>query len=333
MAGFKASNLQIRRGPNPADPLLHAEPELLPDGTLQIGKADGGAWRYLPAGAPGGAWEQGFVAIGEQLATLRELMASDEELAAQLDPIQEQLDTLVEGVATDEELAQSLAVVSGALLSLATTDQGIAGQIAQAMAAIAALNNTYASDAELAIVDAKIIALTGQVIQSAIAPVNPAIGQRWVELSSSGGEIYDFTWVWRGTEWRSDRPYTIGVGTGRISGSAAARQDLGGLPPWPGLAGYRLIRGTLRANQEGAGSWRTKIRKYTNAATIVDPPWIVGPTVAMAAKGVGLYPLDVPADSLLPQSICALELGLTKGATVADTIFALSTQWAAVRAS
>jgi hypothetical protein len=164
-------------------------------------------------------------------------------------------------------------------------------------------------------------------------PTAPVVGQRWVEVTGGNAEIYDFAWIWAGNEWRSDRLYTIGVGTGRISGGAAARQDLGGLPPWPGLAGYRLIRGTLRANQEGVGSWSTKIRKYTNAATIVDPPWIVGPTFAMAAKGVGLYPLDVPADSLLPQSICALELGLTKGATVADTIFALSTQWAAVRAS
>jgi hypothetical protein len=331
MAGFKASNLQIRRGPNPADPLLHAEPELLPDGTLQIGRADGGAWRYLPAGAPGGAWEQGFIAIGEQLATLRDLMASDEELAAQLDPIQDQLDTLAEGVATDEELAQSLAVVSDALLNLATTDQGIAGQIAQAMAAIGALNDTYATDAELAIVDAKIIALTEQIIRSSIAPTSPAIGQRWIELSPSGAEIYDFAWVWRGVEWRSDRLFVTATGSGRISGNAAPRQDLGHLPPLPGLAGYRLIRGSIRAQLEGAGGWTTKIRRFNGAATIVD--WFPGPPISMVAKGAQVLDLAVPTDSLIPLSLPALELNLVKGAgNTPDSIFTLSMQWAAVRA-
>jgi hypothetical protein len=330
MAGFKASNLQIRRGPNPADPLLHAEPELLPDGTLQIGKADGGAWRYLPAGAPGGAWEQGFVAIAEQLATLRELMASDEELAAQLDPIQEQLDTLTEGVATDEELAQSLAVVSDALLNLTTTDQGIVGQIAQAMAAIGALNDTYATDAELAIVDAKIIALAGQIVRSATPPVNPAIGQRWIELSPSGAEIYDFAWIRHASEWRSDRLFGSATGSGRISGSAAPRQDLGHLPPFPGLAGYRLIRGSIRSHLEGAGSWAVKIRKFSGAATVVD--WFAGPSIVTTAKGSGLHDLVVPADSLLPLSIPALELNLIKGSIAPDSIFTLSMQWAAVRA-
>jgi hypothetical protein len=164
-------------------------------------------------------------------------------------------------------------------------------------------------------------------------PTTPAVGQRWIEVAGGGVEVYDFAWIWAGTEWRSDRLYTIGTGTGRTGGSAAARQDLGGLPPWPGLAGYRLIRGTLRASMEGAGSWTTKIRKYANAATIVDPPWIVGPTIVMAAKGVGIYPIDVPTDSLVPLTICALDLTVTKGNPVADTIFALTTQWSAVRAA
>jgi hypothetical protein len=164
-------------------------------------------------------------------------------------------------------------------------------------------------------------------------PTTPVVGQRWIEVTGGGVEIYDFAWTWSGTEWRSDRLYTIGTGTGRTGGSTAARQDLGGLPPWPGLSGYRLIRGTLRANMEGAGSWTTKIRKYGSAATIVDPPWIVGPTVTMAAKDVGIYPIGVPTDSLVPLTICALDLTVTKGNPVADTIFALATQWAAVRAT
>jgi hypothetical protein len=175
------------------------------------------------------------------------------------------------------------------------------------------------------------IAASGATPRSSAAPASPAVGQRWIELSPAGAEIYDFAWVWRG-EWQSDRLYTIGTGIGRTGGSTAARQDLGGLPPWSGLAGYRLIRGTLRASQEGAGSWTTKIRQYANAATIVEPPWIPGPVVVMAAKGVGIYPLDVPANSLIPLTVCALDLTVTKGSSVSDTIFALSTQWVAVRA-
>jgi hypothetical protein len=177
-----------------------------------------------------------------------------------------------------------------------------------------------------------LIAASGAVPRLQAPPASPVVGQHWVEVAPSGAEIYDFAWTWAGTEWRSDRLYAIGTGTGRAGGSTAARQDLGGLPPWPGLAGYRLIRGTLRVNQEGAGSWTTKVRQYSNAATIVEPPWIPGPAVVMAAKGVGLYPLDVPANSLIPLTVCALDLTVTKGSSASDTIFALSTQWVAVRA-
>jgi hypothetical protein len=52
----------------------------------------------------------------------------------------------------------------------------------------------------------------------------------------------------------------------------------------------------------------------------------------MTAKGVQTFDLPVPANSLIPLTLCALELNLVKGTTSSDSIFALTTQWAAVRA-
>jgi hypothetical protein len=172
----------------------------------------------------------------------------------------------------------------------------------------------------------------GTAIRSATPPPNPTIATRWIELDGAGSEIYDFAWIWRSSEWRSDRLFTIGTGTGRTSGSTSPRQDLGGLPTWPGLSGYRLIRGSLRVNFEAAGSWSARIRKFANAATIADPAWINLPPISMTAKGALIVDLPIPTDSLIPLTLCALELTLTKGTPTPDSIFALSTSWVAVRA-
>jgi hypothetical protein len=172
----------------------------------------------------------------------------------------------------------------------------------------------------------------GTAIRSATPPPNPTIATRWIELDPTGNEIYDFAWAWKSSEWRSDRLFTIGTGTGRTSGSTSPRQDLGGLPTWPGLSGYRLIRGSLRVNFEAAGSWSARIRKFANAATIADPAWINLPPISMTAKGALIVDLPIPTDSLIPLTLCALELTLTKGTPTPDSIFALSTSWVAVRA-
>jgi hypothetical protein len=177
-----------------------------------------------------------------------------------------------------------------------------------------------------------LVAASGAVPRLQAPPSLPIVGQRWIEVLPSGVEVYDFAWVWRGTEWQSDRLSTIGTGTGRTSGSTSPRQDLGGLPAWPGLSGYRLIRGSLRVNFEAAGSWSARIRKFANAATIVDPAWINLPPIAMAAKGALIVDLPIPTDSLIPATLSALELTLTKGTPTPDSIFTLSTSWAAVRA-
>jgi hypothetical protein len=176
-----------------------------------------------------------------------------------------------------------------------------------------------------------LIAASGAVPRLQAPPALPVIGQRWIEVAQTGTEIYDFIWVWRG-EWQSDRLFTIGTGTGRTSGSTSPRQDLGGLPAWPGLSGYRLIRGSLRVNCEAAGSWSARIRKFANAATIIDPAWINLPPISMTAKGAPIVDLPIPTDSLIPLTLCALELTLTKGTPTPDSIFALSTSWVAVRA-
>jgi hypothetical protein len=83
---------------------------------------------------------------------------------------------------------------------------------------------------------------------------------------------------------------------------------------------------------EGPGSWTAKLRRFANAATITDPAWITLPPIVATAKGVQIVDIAVPTDSLIPLSLCALELNLAKGTPTPDSIFTLSLFWAAVRA-
>lgn len=296
-------------------------------GEIYLGKGEGMAPIVFRSNSP---TSLDLVALAEALDSLRDMAATDADLDAALATIQVDLDTIAQSGTTDAELATAIAPIAQSLSLLASTDATITQGLANLQASIDNLVAATATDQELATAIASVMLLLP--IRSAAAPANPPIGQRWIELESGGDEIYDFAWIWLGGEWRSDRLFPVSTGSGRISGNASPRQDLGGLPPWPGLAGYRLIRGVIRANLEGAGTWETKIRKFANAATITNPPWIVGPSISMTAKGVGTYDVVVPTDSLLPQTVCALELNLTKTGNAPDSIFALTTQWAAVRA-
>ncbi len=294
-------------------------------GEIYLGKGEGMAPIVFRSNSP---TSLELAALADQLISLRDIAATDADLDAALAELQVELDTIAQSGTTDAELATAIAPIAQSLSLLASADAATSQGLANLQTAIDNLVAATATDQELATaIDSVMLLLP---IRSAAAPANPPIGQRWIELESGGDEIYDFAWIWRGGEWRSDRLFPVSTGSGRISGNASPRQDLGGLPPWPGLAGYRLIRGALRANLEGGGSWTTKIRKFANAATIVD--WIPGPPIAMTAKGVGTYDVVVPTDSLLPQTVCALELNLTKTGNAPDSIFALTTQWAAVRA-
>jgi hypothetical protein len=414
MTTLKIDDYQFRSGPKPEDPLKPREPQILADGVLEVGRENASPWRFLPEGygqalATAAALQQ----LADDLASLRDIAATDADLDAEITSIQLALDSITNSSATDAELLQALGPVRAAIDLLASEDDATAMAITAIQSSIGNLDSTYATDAQLvqvreqlqAAIDA--IALTpgpqgpigntgapgaagapgaigpqgpigntgapgaagapgaigpqgpigntgapgapgaigpqgpigdvgpagpGTAIRSATPPPNPTIATRWIELDPTGNEIYDFAWVWRSSEWRSDRLYTIGTGTGRTSGSTAPRQDLGGLPAWPGLSGYRLIRGSLRVNFEAAGNWSARIRKFANAATIADPAWINLPPISMTAKGALIVDLPIPTDSLIPLTLCALELTLTKGTPTPDSIFALSTSWVAVRA-
>jgi hypothetical protein len=151
MATAKLSDVQIRIGPKPGDPLLHREPELLPDGVLQIGAASGPPHRYLPEGyGPALATSAQLQQLSEDLQALRGIAATDEDLAAEVADIQATIDALVASGATDSELSAAIGPIQAAIELLASEDEDTATAIAAVQAAISGLDQTYATDAQLA---------------------------------------------------------------------------------------------------------------------------------------------------------------------------------------
>lgn len=320
----KFSNLQLRLGPNPADPLLQREPQCLPDGVFEIGKGDGTAWRYLPEGYGAAlATSAQLQQLADELASLRSIAATDADLDAELAELQVELDAIAQSSASDQELATAIAPIAQSLSLLASEDAATSQGLANLQSALDSLVAATATDQELAEAIASVMLLLP--IRSATPPTNPPIGQRWIELNSGGEEIYDQPWIWRGGEWQLERRFISSTGSGRISGSSSPRSDLGSLPALPGIAGYRLHRATVRARMAGAGSWVANLRQFVGPATIQS--WL-GPLTITAS---GDYDFAVPSGLLNPSSIAALELNLIKGATAPDSLFTLSCQWAAVR--
>jgi hypothetical protein len=271
------------------------------------------------------AIEQGLTSITQLMNSLQAAVATDAELTTAIAPIAQKLQDLTATTATDAELATAIGIISQQLQALATTDNSIGGQISTINTALSNLNGTYATDAELAAAIAQIAVRLP--IRSQTPPQSPAGGTRWIELDGSNNEIYDQPWVWRG-EWQLERFVLTGVGSGRTTGSGAPRLDLGLLPTLPGVTSFRLRRATLRARLDGAGSWVAKLRRFSAAAAIVD--WLDPLTIT--SSGSVDFSIPSGANSLInPVTTPALELTLTKGVTVPDSMFVLSCQWAAVR--
>jgi hypothetical protein len=206
MATAKLSDVQIRIGPKPGDPLLHREPELLPDGVLQIGAASGPPHRYLPEGyGPALATSAQLQQLSEDLQALRGIAATDEDLAAEVADIQATIDAIVASGATDSELAAAIGPIQAAIALLASSDDTTATAIAAVQASISSLDATYATDSQLN----QAIAALGLPVRSATPPVF-APNVRWTELNADGSERYPWHWTAfnRGTiefpqwEWR-----------------------------------------------------------------------------------------------------------------------------------
>jgi hypothetical protein len=314
----------------PGEALRTREPKIdSATGTLYIGAESGPPWQYLPATgitAPNGQLQQ----LIADLESLRSIAATDADLDAEIAELLATIDAIQQSAATDAEVAAELGPIRSAIALLASDDD--VNQAIQAIQlSIGGLDSTFATDLQLAQAIAQVAA--SMPIRSALPPTAPAVGQHWIQLSADGLDIYGAHWVWAGSEWQSADRIVIGVGSGRISGNASPRLDLGLLVPRPGLAGYRLISASLRTQLEGAGSWTARLRKFKGAATIGPEDWAVFPGISATAKTSATYALALPADSLLSLAIPALELGLIKGAAAntPDSIFALTTEWVAVR--
>lgn len=302
------------------------EPKLGGDGVLYLGTT-GEPWRYLPEGyAAPGATSADLQALATQLQALRDIVATDADLEAELAEIQATIEALAASGATDAEVAGALGPINATIADLISDDVEIQNAIAALQNSLDSLNSTYATDLELAQALANVVVM--MPIRSAAVPASPAIGTRWIELDANGAEKFDQPWIWRG-EWQLERLLHTATGTGRISGSSAPRMDLGLLPAYAGLLGYRLKRATLRHRLDSAGAWSAKLRKFSAAATITD--WL--PIVTITGSGLVDFAVPVGAGSLIDPLTCpALELTLSKSSPTPDSIFILSCQWAAVRA-
>jgi hypothetical protein len=393
MTTLKIDDYQFRSGPKPEDPLKPREPQILADGVLEVGRENASPWRFLPEGygqalATAAALQQ----LADDLASLRDIAATDADLDAEITSIQLALGSLTNSSATEAELLQALGPVRAAIDLLESEDDATAMAITAIQSSIGNLDSTYATDAQLvqareqlqAAID--MIALTpgpqgpiglpgapgapgaigpqgpigstgapgapgaigpqgpigstgapgpvgpigpagpGIGIRSSAAPVNPAVGQRWIKLDPTGAEVYDQPLVWRG-EWQLEQWFTTAVGSGRVTGSAAPRMDLGFLPPLPGITAYRLIRATVRARLDAAGSWTASAKQFTTAAS-PGPAWL-GP-ITVTATGTPDLPLAAGASPVIPPGLTAIELTLTKGTPAPDSQFVLTCQWAAI---
>jgi hypothetical protein len=291
-------------------------------GVISVGAAAGPAWRYLPEGfGPTGASVAALQQLADDLEALRDISATDADLEAEIAEIQVAIEAALDTSATDAELATALSPIQAAIDLLSSEDDVTALAIAALQASIANLDATYATDLQLAQIAAQI------PTRSATAPTAPSIGARWIELLPSGLDRHPWEWVWVGTEWQSSEVFATGAGSGRISGSASPRADLTFLPRRGGLAGYRLVAADLVCQVSGPSTWTAKVRQFVGAATLTDWLLLTGP---ITASGVVSFPL--PANTLILPTATALELNLTKGTIVADSMFVLSLQWVAVRA-
>jgi hypothetical protein len=87
--------------------------------------------------------------LSDDLAALRAIAATDEDLAAEVADLQATIDALLASGATDSELAAEIGPIQAAIALLASEDGETAAAIAAVQASISSLDATYATDAQL----------------------------------------------------------------------------------------------------------------------------------------------------------------------------------------
>jgi hypothetical protein len=226
------------------DPPIHREAAIdSATGILSIGAPSGPAWRYLPEGyGPPTATAEALQQLADDLQALRDISATDEDLAAEVADLQDAIDAVIASGATDSELSAALAPIQSAVSGLTSQDAATATAIAAIQASIAGLDSTYATDQQLAQAVAQLqgaintisltpgpagatgpqgpIGLTGPVApqptRSTTPPAGSTEGSEWIQLSAGGDEI--IAWRRSGAEWIS--PIQRFVLYGRCSGSS-----------------------------------------------------------------------------------------------------------------
>jgi hypothetical protein len=184
------SALQLE-GFDPGETIKPREPKVSDDGVLNIGKPDGSTWRYLPEGyGPALATSAQLQQLSDDLQSLRDIAATDSDLASELADIQATIDALIASGATDSELAAAIGPIQAAIALLVSADSTTATAIAAVQASVAGLDQTYATDAQLN----QAIAALGLPVRSTTPPVF-APNVRWTELNADGSELYPWAWT------------------------------------------------------------------------------------------------------------------------------------------
>jgi hypothetical protein len=253
--------------------------------------------------------------LSDDLQALRDIAATDEDLAAEVADLQATIDALIASGATDSELSAELAPISAAIALLASADEGTATAIAAIQASIAGLDASYATDAQLAqavsALQSQITALTPIVVASASTPAF-ATGTRWKELNPDGSDKYP--WIWtafnRGSEqtpvweWRGEQVSAVGSvsGTNVTTSTRAAT-------PWKPRTGvsYRVLNlasyWSSPATNQPAATWLPRIFFDYGASQ----PWFgfaAWSAVANTAQGLTTGGHNMVLDNAVMSSLC-----------------------------
>jgi hypothetical protein len=339
-------DFQFREGPKSGDPLKPREPELLLDGVLQIGSASGAPYRFLPEGyTPPAASLAALLQLSDDLQALRDIAATEEDLAAEVADLQATIDAIVASGATDSELSAELAPISAAIALLVSSDATTATAIAAIQASIAGLDSQYATDAQLAqavsALQSQITALTPIVVASASAPAF-ATGTQWKELNPDGTD--KFPWIWAafnmGTpqapawEWRGESV----TANGSVSATNASVQ-LRAPTPWKPRSGvsYRVLDLKSHWSSPAAagtfGSWAPRIAFDYGSSQ----PWFGFLSWSVAANTAQAFTTTghamALANALMPSVCGGLIWQLFTGSNSTKTVTGqLSVDFVAVRA-
>ena len=87
--------------------------------------------------------------LSDDLAALRDIAATDEDLIAEIGDLQASIDALIASGATNSDLSAAIGPIQAAIALLASEDDETAAAIAAVQASISSLDATYATDAQL----------------------------------------------------------------------------------------------------------------------------------------------------------------------------------------